>query len=144
MTRVLKFIKLQRADKILFAEALLIVLSVALVLRFVPFRVFKASLSKRLSGETKNAPADWSQINKIIRSVSFCSRFVPFTTCLTSSLAAMLLLRRKGQHSVLRIGVTRDAEQKFKAHAWLETNGRIIIGRLTSHREYTVLDSYFG
>jgi hypothetical protein len=63
---------------------------------------------------------------------------------LTSSLAAMLLLRRKGQHSVLRIGVTRDAEQKFKAHAWLETNGRIIIGRLTSHREYTVLDSYFG
>ncbi|SRR5215204_1981124 len=144
MKRVLKFIKLQWADKILFAEALLIVLSVALVLRFVPFRAFKASLSKRLSGEIRNAPADWAQINKIVRSVRFFSRFVPFTTCLTSSLAAMLLMRRKGQHSILRIGVTRGAEQKFKAHAWLETNGRVIIGRLTSHREYTVLDSYFG
>jgi hypothetical protein len=144
MKRVLKFIKLQWAEKILFAEALLIVLSVALVLRFVPFRVFKASLSKRLSEEIKNAPADWAQINKIVRSVSFISRFVPFTSCLTSALAAMLLMRRKGQYSVLRIGVTRDAEQKFKAHAWLETNGCIIIGRLTSHREYTVLDTYFG
>jgi hypothetical protein len=144
MKRILKFIKLPRADKILFAEALLIVISVALVLRFVPFRIFKAALSKRLTVEIKNAPADWAQINKIVSSVGFCSRFIPFTSCLTSALAAMLMMRRKGQHSVLRIGVTRNAEQKFKAHAWLETNGRIIIGRLTTHREYTVLDSYFG
>ena len=144
MKRLLKFIKLQRTDKILCAEALLIVISVALVLRFVPFRVFKASLSKGLSCEIKNAPADWAKIKKIVRSVSFFSRFVPFTTCLTNALAAMLLMRRKGQHSVLRIGVTRDAEQRFKAHAWLETNGHVIIGRLAPHREYTVLDSYFG
>lgn len=144
MKRLSRFLKLPLAEKILLLEALLLVTFAAFVLRFVPFRVFRKFLSQRLASEIKNEPADWLEIKRIVRSVNFFSRFVPFTTCLTNSLAAMLLIRSKGQHSVLRIGVVKDGEKDLKAHAWLETNGRIIIGKLSSHQQYTVLDSYFG
>jgi hypothetical protein len=143
MNRLSKFFKSPLAEKVLLVEAFLLVAAVGLVLRLVPFRFLKKSLSKRLSAKIEEAPADWLQINKIVRSVKLSSRFVPFATCLAQSLAALLLIKLKGQHSVLKIGVTKDEKQHFKAHAWLETNGRIIIGKLPSHRQYTVLDSLF-
>ncbi len=50
------------------------------------------------------------------------------STCLTRALAAQLLLRRGGIDSRLCIGVKRDEQRKFEAHAWLERNGEVILG----------------
>jgi hypothetical protein len=49
-------------------------------------------------------------------------------TCLTQALAAQVLLARSGDQSDLRIGVTRDSNGKFLAHAWLERQGAVLIG----------------
>jgi len=75
--------------------------------------------------------------------VSFVSRFVPFATCLPQALAAMFLIRSRGQYSDLKIGVAKGEGKDFRAHAWLETNGRIIIGEVPSNWQYKVLDSLF-
>lgn len=48
--------------------------------------------------------------------------------CLVRSLAAQAMLARGGYLSCVRIGVARPDSERFKAHAWLECDGKIIIG----------------
>ena len=72
-------------------------------------------------------------------SVRRVSRYVPAATCLTQALATQFLLTRQGQVSSLRIGVTKTEAGEFKAHAWLESEGKIIIGGVEGSRRYTVL-----
>jgi len=144
MKKFLNFFRLPFAEKLLLGESLVLVALIGFGLRLIPFKFFKKSLRKRLAEEAKQAPIDWKLINLIVRSVRSVSRFVPFASCLPQALTAMFLIKLKGQHTELKIGVAKDENQLFKAHAWLETNGRIIIGKLPAHRQYKVLDSFFG
>ena len=132
------------AEKLLLGESLFLVAVIALILRIVPFKVLKKSLAARLAARARQKPVDWKQINLIVRSVRSVSRFVPFATCLPQALTAMFLIKSKGLSSELKIGVAKDEMQNFKAHAWLEINGRIIIGRLPLQWQYKVLDSFSG
>ena len=144
MKVVLKFLKLPLAEKVLYAEAFPVVVLTGFIVRVVPFRFLRKSLVKRLSTNTSTRPADLTEIQKIVRSVDFFSRFHPFASCLTRSLSALLLIKFNGEHAILKIGVAKDEDKSFKAHAWLESNGRIIIGELPSKSQYTVLDSFSG
>lgn len=56
------------------------------------------------------------------------SRLVPGATCLTQAVAGQILLQRNGYHATLRLGV-RTGAQGFAAHAWLEQDGRKILGQ---------------
>jgi hypothetical protein len=49
------------------------------------------------------------------------------TTCLKEACVLSLLLRLKGERSLLRIGVARPAGV-FMAHAWLEYGGQVVLG----------------
>lgn len=143
MKRFLNFFKRPVAEQLLLAESMALVFSIGLILRIVPFRFLKKALTSRLSAQVEQKPPDWEKINTIIRAVRSVSRYLPFATCLPQALTALLLINSKGQHSELKIGVAKGADNDFKAHAWLETNGRIIIGKLPSHWQYKVLDTLF-
>jgi hypothetical protein len=65
---------------------------------------------------------------RIAWEVSQASRIVPSATCLVQALAAEWLIRRTGAPVELRIGVANDRERGFHAHAWLESEGRVILG----------------
>jgi hypothetical protein len=43
-------------------------------------------------------------------------------------MAMQVLLGRLGQRSELRLGVARKLGGQLEAHAWVETQGRIVIG----------------
>jgi hypothetical protein len=69
--------------------------------------------------------------------VAMAGRAVPFSsTCLTRSLALVWLLRRRGVHSELRLGV-RTIDDGVGSHAWVECEGRpvndvpVVTGRFT-------------
>lgn len=49
-------------------------------------------------------------------------------SCLTQALAGWIMLTRHGTESRVRIGVSSPAQHGFRAHAWLETNGQVILG----------------
>ena len=142
MKKFRSFFSLPFAEKLLLGESLFLVAFIGLILRIVPFTFLKKSLAARLAARAKQKPVNWKQINLIVRSVRSVSRFLPFATCLPQALAAMFLMKSKGQNSELKIGVAKDEKQNFKAHAWLEINGRIIIGKLPLHWQYKVLDSF--
>lgn len=140
MFRLLKFVRLPAAEKILFIETLLLVPTVRIAIWVVPYRILQKGFVRTLSPKTDAGGADWRQIEKITNFVRLTSRFVPFASCLTQALAALYLLRVKGQDAELKIGVKKDENARFEAHAWLEKDGRIIIGKLSKHERFMALN----
>jgi len=66
--------------------------------------------------------------DRVAWAVAATSRCVPAATCLTQALAVQAILNRYGCASELHIGVAKSAQGKLEGHAWVESNGRIIIG----------------
>ena len=84
--------------------------------------------------------SDQSARERIAWAVAVASEYVPNATCLTQALAALVLLQREGYGTCLRIGVARSAEGQFEAHAWLERDGRILVGGSGFGRYVTLLE----
>ena len=71
--------------------------------------------------------------------VRAAARRVPKASCLTQSLALETLLLQAGHPAELRIGVARGAAGGFEAHAWVELDGQVMIGRLPDLHRFAVL-----
>jgi len=67
--------------------------------------------------------------------VRLASRYVPGATCLPQALATQILLSWSGHASCLHIGVA--LAQQFEAHAWVEYDGRVVIGEIDETERYT-------
>jgi hypothetical protein len=72
--------------------------------------------------------------------VTTAARRVPHSTCLTQALAAQWLCAWFGRATTLRIGVAKGNDKPFRAHAWLESEGRVLVGgESLAEEEYAVL-----
>jgi hypothetical protein len=58
------------------------------------------------------------------------------SSCLARALAAELLLPPVGQPLIVVIGVTSPINGRLKSHAWIERDGRVLVGGSESRREY--------
>ena len=85
-------------------------------------------LQRRATTPLDALPRSSVSTSAVAWAVEQASRVVPQATCLTQALAAAWLLRRFGHPSRLCLGVTRGETGDFRAHAWLEWEGRVIIG----------------
>lgn len=74
-----------------------------------------------------------------VRGVTRALRMSWHASCLTQALAGWIMLTRHGTESRVKIGVTSPEQQGFKAHAWLECGGRVILG---DHEGELGLDGY--
>ena len=66
---------------------------------------------------------------EVVWAVDAASRRLPDATCVTQAVSALLLLRRYGYDAQFCVGVARGENGKLDAHAWLERDGRVVIGR---------------
>ena len=74
--------------------------------------------------------------------VTTAARYVPRATCLTQALAAQWLFAWFGHPTLLRIGVAKGNDKALRAHAWLESDGRVVVGvESLEEDEYAVLSS---
>jgi len=78
-------------------------------------------------------------VEKIAWAVQAAARHVPRATCLTQALAAQTWLKRRGFPADLHIGVARDSRKQFQAHAWVVSDGKVIIGG-AEHENYVAFD----
>jgi hypothetical protein len=109
-------------------QAALVVVVVRLALTVLPSRaVMRATLGLQRR-PPRGDPRGERPTDRIAWAVRVVSRRVPGATCLTQALAAQALLARAGRPSHLQIGVRRDEQGAFRAHAWVEAEGRVIIG----------------
>lgn len=67
---------------------------------------------------------------QLARDACVVSNCVPRATCLTQALAGQALLTHCGYPAIVHVGVTRaeGAGNAFQAHAWLESDGKVVIG----------------
>ena len=130
--RIHKFFWLPHEEKKLLLRAAAVVSSIRIALWLIPFRSLQSMVSQG-ARRRPSASIERAAPPAICQAIETVSRFIPAATCLTQALAAQLLLEREGIPGTLHIGVA-IAEDNLKAHAWLEAEGKILIGiRGTQH-----------
>lgn len=76
-----------------------------------------------------NGAPNWEQARAAVWAVEAVSRrALRDRPCLTQALVARHLLRRRGVETTLEIGAVRDGAGDVVAHAWLERDGRVVLG----------------
>ena len=104
------------------------VLLIRACLRFVPLRTWQRITTRHWRGRPPSLGETPTVVHDVTWAVSLVSRTVPGATCLTQALAAQILLSRRGCGSRLKIGVARAAAGGLVAHAWLESDGMVVLG----------------
>lgn len=127
MMQLRKLSTIPAYERRLLVIALPIVVLVRLGLWLCPLQSLQSFLA-RLADEMAAPLAHPDYADRVARAVRRASQLVPRASCLTQALATMLLLRRRGLIGRLCIGVQRDADGIFRAHAWVELRGKVIIG----------------
>lgn len=136
MTSLKRFARLSPAEQRLLLQATFLVGSIRIGLWLLPFAVVRR-IALRAGGKSTAA----HPVNHLVWAVKAICRRLPGATCLTQAMAAQVLLARSGHHSRLQIGVAKDEQYGFQAHAWLITDGRILIGESEADR-YTPIAAW--
>ena len=127
MSVINSFISLENQDKILIIKTLLL----GYRIRFMTWIYSFPKLQQKIREEDKDK-SQGLKSDKIIWAVQATCPYVLRSTCLTNALTAQKLLSQYGYTSNLRIGVLK--EEEFEAHAWLEMDGKVVLGQL--EKEY--------
>jgi hypothetical protein len=141
MSRWHKLRRLSSLDGYLLFKSIFLLASIRLGLSVLSLKRVLRLLARDMRGTAEVGEADKAVMKRVARSVRAAARFVPSATCLAQALTTMVILGRLGQPASLRIGVAKDEAGKLQAHAWVESRGRIIIGRLPDLSRFSVLPS---
>jgi hypothetical protein len=141
MGRIRKFLHLSRDDKKLLMRATWLLWVCRLGLWLVPFKALRRYLANVERGALFRLNAGSIDIDRIIWAVAMASRYVPAATCLTQALAGQVLLKQHCAPAHLRIGVMKNDRGALQAHAWIESEGRVVIGKLPDLAMFTELPS---
>ncbi len=129
MRRLRKLLLLPRAERLLLVNALLLLWAFRLGLWVLRFRSVRRLLAFMCQGRYGRDSAHQLPPDRIAWAVHVVGRNVPGTkNCLVQAMATEALLARRGHPSRLRIGVARGRRGQLEAHAWVEGEGRILIG----------------
>ena len=119
------FIWLPRDERGLVLRTLLLVAAIRVALWVLPFQPLQ-----RIIGSWERLPLSIPTdmpVGRLVWAVRAASRRIPAASCLTQSLALHCLLTRAGHRSEIRIGVTKDTDAGFGAHAWVEYGGEPLL-----------------
>jgi len=124
---------LPRAEWLLLLQAVFSIVLVHIALRCLAVQRVPRFVSRAGWRSNSNHAA-----HRIAWATRAAARFIPRSTCLVQAIAGQVLLIRYGYQPRLMIGVMKDADQRFQAHAWVACDERILIGGPGAER-YTSL-----
>lgn len=108
--------------------------SLGTVIRGLRSAAKKLPTTDQISTERSRSRAAWA-------ANAVGNRLLPKRPCLVKALVLQFFLLRLGdERAELHIGVARGEDGKLLAHAWVERNGKVIIGGTASPKEYTRFD----
>jgi hypothetical protein len=128
MRPLYRFLTLSADERRLVLKAALLLACIRLTLGFVPFRAIRRLLVGRprmVSGRVSRQLCD-----DVAWAVTAVSQRLPrwAAACLSQALAVQAMLAHRGQPSRMHVGVMRGERGELAAHAWVECEGRIVIG----------------
>jgi len=124
--RLAKFFRLSFSDQRLLMRAALAVVSAKLAISTLRLPAARAALMRleRLGWVVRPARAA-----RIVWAVETAGGAIPgMKNCLVQAVAAEAMLIRAGHPCELRIGAAKKGSRELIAHAWLESEGRVLIG----------------
>jgi hypothetical protein len=129
MKRLANFIRLPNEEKAALLQVLPLLIGIRCGLRVLPLQKLYRFILRR--GGIKQRP-DQPDTTYPGRMAQAIERVTPYVlgenACLTQALAGLFLLRRRGWPAVLRIGVMKKEDGSLQAHAWLMSEGQVVLG----------------
>jgi len=108
------------------AEAAAEIVRAKLALTFAPFERIAARAALPTPGGVQ-PPADVRE--RVRWAVLVAARRMPWgPKCFEQGLSAQAMLRRRGAPALLHYGVRKEASGELKAHVWVTTGGRPVVG----------------
>ena len=140
MKLLIKFATRAWPDKVLLVRSLALVCVVRVGLWVLSYKTVQRLVDTPLAEQTHASPrAAWAYQQRVVAAVEAVGRrLLGSKPCLTQALVARRMLRQGGIDAILRIGVTKDGRELL-AHAWLEHDGRVVIGGGASPVRYKPL-----
>jgi hypothetical protein len=128
MGRIAKLMALPMARRWLLVKAAGLLALVRLALRIFPFPVVRPVLM-RAGRQYNRLSANRAPPLDIAWAVSAVSQCIPGGGhCLSQALTLQTFLTRRGYPSAVCFGVQKAAGTDLRAHAWVEYEGRVLIG----------------
>ena len=147
MRRLLQFYSLNRHDRVLFLKALALLWIIRIGLWILSYKRMKPLVDRWKKQKIddagfshQDAPADAEEHRALYASrvgwaVKAASRSLPGDhTCLVQALSVEVFLGRRGIPAALKIGVFKDEGLGLQAHAWVESEGVVVIGGIGIER----------
>ena len=141
MKRLYNFFHHSPQVQLLLIKAGVLLTLIVLGLGLLPYKTVLAKINRitpRRSGASRKNKCPEKQINW---AVSKMGRYIPNAKCLAMALTVKVLYAREGYPAELRIGVDKIGDKQIKAHAWVESQGKIVIGNLHDLSRFKVLHS---
>jgi hypothetical protein len=127
------FVRHTGADQGLLVRAWLALVATRVALWLLPF----GDLRRRLPAMLAPLGRGVRDVERIPWAVGRAGRWVPDARCLARSLAGQALFAGAGERATLRAGIARSESGRVAGHAWLEWNGRVVIGGDEDLERYT-------
>jgi hypothetical protein len=120
---------LSRADWRVLAEALVTLAAASIAIRLLPFKR-TVEMMQGSGGRRPPDPATAERLaNQCRWAVTRWADRVPWrAVCFQRGLALHLMLRRRGIPSTLHYGVAQDGPKGLRAHVWVTSAGRPVLG----------------
>ena len=134
MNRLRKFLELPSGERRLLLRAWLWLWVMRGAFWVLPFPLQKRLIFRVAQPPAEGAASDPANAEQVAKAVARASGYVPRATCLIQALAGQVLLKQRGVPARLYIGVAKDEQGRFQAHAWVESQGRVLLG--ASDKEY--------
>ena len=129
MSRLRRFLRLSAAERRLLIRAVVLLQVISVGMKVLPFRTLRRLLVLVQKARVGSRRMDQLPVETIAGAVETAGRHMPGEkTCLTQALAAQTLLVRQGHPALLHIGAAKGEEGQLQAHAWVESEGRVVIG----------------
>ena len=140
-----RFSALNSQDRRLVVRAAMLLAFTRVGLWVLPFATVRSLLDRyaRAVAAPRIPPAG-DTATRTGWAVAAVARRGPGMTCLVQALVADSLLRRAGLQPQLRIGVRgrpEPAARRFESHAWVECEGRVVVGDTDGLTGYGVLSA---
>jgi hypothetical protein len=103
-------------------------MSIVVASRVLPYRIWRL-IALRTSRVRPPTRAHGVTRERVVHAVEQASRLMPSgNNCLVRAITARGMLAHYGYQSRLIIGVTKSPAGDLESHAWLEHDGKVVIG----------------
>ena len=129
MTAMIRRVRgLDWRQRLLFAEATLMLAGTSAAIKLVPFRGIMRAISGASKKSGDGGGRDGERVAETRWAIEAVARKVPWrAVCFQKGLALQMMLRRRGIASLLHYGVRQTAEG-LSAHVWISVEGEVVMG----------------